>query len=128
MTRNIIANMKLTSQIAAVCPIISVGVGLFGDSSKVAIQFDPAATAPQRQAAQDIVDGFDWSNAALDAWLEAQNPERATVKAQAQQALADIDTYLALVTPSNAQNVAFLRRVGQILKGLIPYVGKLAEG
>ena len=50
--------LALHSQIAAVCPIVGVAVGNLADKTTWRIAFDPAATAPQQQAAQNVVAAF----------------------------------------------------------------------
>jgi hypothetical protein len=55
---------RLHDSVATVCPIISVHVPEIGNSSTVTISFDAAATLPQQTAAQNVVDTFDWSDAA----------------------------------------------------------------
>lgn len=55
---------RLHAAIAAVCPIDGVGPlargGSFGPGS-VRIDYQPQATAAQRQAAQSVLTAFDWS-------------------------------------------------------------------
>lgn len=58
---NGINSARLVSLIEAAAPVVSIKIGIAGQSSSVVITFDPAATVPQRAAAQSIVDGFDWS-------------------------------------------------------------------
>lgn len=63
---------RLQTQVAAVCPIDGVSVGVFGQSASVRIDFQAAATPAQRTAAQGVVDTFDWSQAAQAAFDLAQ--------------------------------------------------------
>src|SRR5688572_28071332 len=85
--------------------------GVSGEQGAVVVQFRPEATAPQQAAAATIVAGFDWSQAAHDAWLEDQRPQRKAIRQAAAGAIADNDTYLALANPNNAQVVAQVRRL-----------------
>lgn len=107
---------RLDSQIRAVCPID--GVARLRDGT-VRIDFRPEATDQQRAAAQAVVDSFDWSQAAQDAWEEDQHPERKALRQAAVQAVADIDTYLAIANPTNAQVVAQVRRLSQYTRSII---------
>jgi hypothetical protein len=65
-------SQRLTEVIVAVCPITGIFVGKDGDSTSVRIDYDPTATAPQQQAAQQALAAFDWSAPAQAAWLNAQ--------------------------------------------------------
>jgi hypothetical protein len=53
-----ISTGALHAAIAAVCPIVGLSLGRLDDRSTWVIDFDPAATAPQRTAAQNIVATF----------------------------------------------------------------------
>jgi chitodextrinase len=50
---------RLHDAIVAVCPIIGVTVADPADKATWAAQFDPAATAQQRTAAQNAINSFD---------------------------------------------------------------------
>jgi hypothetical protein len=50
---------ELHSSIAAICPIRGVSVGDWNDRRTWRVDFDPAATAAQRAAAQSVMDTFD---------------------------------------------------------------------
>lgn len=90
---------RLDALVRAACPAIT-GVSL---STPPRIDFTPEATPQQRTAAQAVVDGFDWSDAAQTAWEEDRKPERKALRAAAAQAVADLDTFLAIPTPTAAQ-------------------------
>jgi hypothetical protein len=87
--------------------------GLYGQQGSIVVQFRPEATAPQQATAATIVAGFDWSQAAHDAWLEDQRPQRKAIRQAAAGAVADNDAYLALANPNNAAVVAQVRRLTQ---------------
>lgn len=110
---------RLHAAVAAVCPIVGIGIGTPGDSATVKIAFAAAATGPQKTAAQAAVNAFDWSQAAEDAWEALQVPDRATLHNAATGALANIDTYLAVPSPTNAQVVAQVRLLSQCVKQVI---------
>lgn len=69
--------IRLDAAVRAAAPIVGVSVGTPGVSASVRVDFDPAATADQRAAAQAVVDGFDWSDAAQAAWELSQSRTRA---------------------------------------------------
>lgn len=98
---------RLTESVAAVSPID----GVSGSQGSIRVDFKPEATASQKSAAQSVVTSFDWSQAAQDAWLADQYPERKSLRQQAAQAIADNDAYLAISGPTNAQVVAQVRRL-----------------
>jgi hypothetical protein len=96
-----------------VCPIHGTS-----GSSPVRVDYTDAATPSERAAAAVVVAAFDFSPAAQAAWEDARRPERTAVRAAA-GAVADIDTYLALGAPSNAQVVAQVRRLSQVVRALV---------
>lgn len=67
---------RLYATVSAVCPL--EGAAITGPTS-ARLDIAPAATTPQRNAAQAALAAFDWSQAAHDAWLTAQ--KRTTAKA-----------------------------------------------
>jgi hypothetical protein len=50
---------ELDQQVRAVCPIFGISCGSLTDKATWRIDFADAATAPQRTAAQAVLDGFD---------------------------------------------------------------------
>jgi hypothetical protein len=64
--------IRLLTAVAAVCPIDGVDIGTFGNKATVTIHFNAAATTPQKTAAQNVVNTFDWSAAAQLAWQNLQ--------------------------------------------------------
>ncbi len=108
---------RLHEIIAAVCPIL--GVDLDAAGNPLGFRPTAAATAQQRSNGQAAFAGADTSQAADDAWLAAQNPDRKNLRDQATQAIVDIDTYLAIASPNNAQVVAQVRRLSQYSRALI---------
>lgn len=118
---------RLLNTLAATCPILSINIGTIGDSSSVTIQYDPAATAAQRASAQSTLASFDWSAAATQAYDDSLNPDRTTLRNQASQAVADINTFLALAAPTNAQVLSMVQKLCQdtraIIKRLVEWDG-----
>lgn len=118
---------RLHVLVSVAAPIEGVSIGTVGDSATVRIAFRPEATAPQRAAAQSVVDGFDWSQAAQDAWEDAQEADLAALRDQAAQAIADITTYLAGADSASAAQVraevkAIDQRQRAIIKALLRLV------
>lgn len=98
----------------AVPAVVDVSITTAGQAATVRV-----FPAEQQAAAQAAINTFDWSPAAHAAWLENQNPERKTLRQAAAQAVADIDAYLALANPTNAQVVAHVRRLSQITRAVV---------
>jgi hypothetical protein len=90
---------RIHAMVSAVCPVDGVGIS----DRLVRIDFADAATGPQRAAAQAVVDAFDWSQAAHDAWLEDQHPERKAIRQAATGAIQANDTFLAIGAPTATQ-------------------------
>ena len=114
--------IRLKDTLLAVCPIVDVSIGNLADKSTWT--FDaPTATDPQKAAAQSVINAFDLSDAAQDAWEEDQLPDRKTLKQAAAQAIADNNAFLALASPTNPQTLAQVKRLTQectaIIKRLI---------
>jgi hypothetical protein len=70
-------------------------------------------------AAQPVIDAFDWSDAAQAAREAEGKPERTGLRAQAAQAIEDLDAFLALTNPTNAQTLAIVRKLCQQNKRII---------
>jgi hypothetical protein len=110
---------RLLEAVRAAAPAVTgLSVGQVGASSTV--QVEPAYAQAQAQA---TINAFDWSQAAHDAWVADQKPERKALRQQAAQAIADNEAYLAVASPSNAQVVAHVRRLteqnNRIIKRLV---------
>lgn len=118
---------RLHQTIAAVCPIDGVAVRTPGDSATVRIDFKASATNAQKTAAAAALTAFDWSDAAQVAWEAAQNPDKDGLVKAAAQAIADNDAFIAIASPSNAQNAAQIkaltRQVNRLIKRTIQLTG-----
>ena len=66
---------KLDAAIKAVCPIDGISIGKPNDKTTWLIQFRPEATAPQRAAAQSVVDAFVWDDSPID-FSDVDNVEK----------------------------------------------------
>lgn len=55
---------RLTAAVLAVCPIVTLSIGVEGQSTSVQITFSASATPSQQIAAQVVVEAFDWSGTA----------------------------------------------------------------
>lgn len=102
---------RLTEAVATACPI--EGMSINATLRSATFRATLAATNQQVAAAQAVIDGFDWSEAAQAAWLATRYPEREGLKAAAAGAVSDNDTFLALASPTNAQVLAQVRRLTQ---------------
>lgn len=60
---------RLHEAVASVAPIVGISVPTAGTSVGVTVAFDASATPQQRANAQAVVDAFDWSESAHNAWL-----------------------------------------------------------
>jgi hypothetical protein len=107
--------IRLHATLAAVCPI----VGVSGEQGSIRVDYAPTATSEQQAAAQAALAAFDWSQAAHDAWVLGLNPERRDLRADAQQAIADNATFLALASPTNAQTLAQVRALTRQMNRVI---------
>jgi hypothetical protein len=110
---------RLHAALRAVCPI----AGVAGEPGDVRIDYEPEATEQEQAAAVAALATFDFSAEADDAWLENENPERKTLRQLAATAVADNDAFLAIVSPTNAQAIAQVKKLAQqntrIIKRLI---------
>jgi len=106
-------------QIASACPIISASIGTIGDSTTVKFQPTPAATTAQKAAAQNLIDTFDWSDTAQQAWEDGLEPSFTDLKTTANTALAAIDAYLTIPAPTAAQIGAEVKAIDQRQKKII---------
>lgn len=100
---------RLDAALRAVCPI----AGVDGEPEAVRIDYAPEATEQERAAALAAVAGFDFSEAADEAWIESQHVERKTLREQAAAAIDANDTFLSIVNPTNAQTLAQVKRLTQ---------------
>lgn len=100
---------------ASVPGVVDVSVGRRGQPGTAKV------LPPQYQAAaQATIDAFDWSEAAQQTWEEDQHPERKSLRQAALQAVADIDTYLAIADSATALQVRTqTKRHAQILRAVI---------
>jgi hypothetical protein len=64
-------------------------------------------------AAQPTINAFDVTEAAETTWIESQEPDLKALKDQAAAATATNTTYLAIGSPTNAQNLAQIRALTQ---------------
>ena len=74
---------RLTAAVSAVCPILSLNIGIEGDPNSVRISFAPSATLGQQISAYAVVAAFDWSATGTASFDTLQ------LREAAQAALAD---------------------------------------
>lgn len=106
---------RLHDTLAAVCPIL----GVSGAQGAIRIDYDASATMEQRDAAVSALAAFVWTQAEQGAWEAARVPERKDLRDQATQAVSDLDAFLALASPSNAQILAVVKKLCQQNKRII---------
>ena len=87
---------RLTAAVLAVCPILSLSIGVEGDSASVRITFSPSATLSQQLAAQAVVTAFDWSATAGTSYETLQL--RAAAKADLVDAAAEFKLVRAVLS------------------------------
>ena len=85
-------------------------VTLTGKAS-ASVSYQSWATDAQRSLGKSLLDEYDWTDDAEKIWQDAQNPDLSTLRNATDQAVADINTYLALPSPTNAQVVAMVSRL-----------------
>lgn len=123
---NLLLAERLQSTIVgAGVAITSLSIGTIGIAASVSVR-----PANLQAAAQATINAFDWSDAATSAWRQARNdtdePDLATLRDQATQAVADINTFLAIANPSNAQIVSEVKAIDVRQRGIIKALGRLA--
>ncbi|MGZ3676633.1 MAG: hypothetical protein ACXVCO_20200, partial [Ktedonobacterales bacterium] len=70
-------HLALHRAIAAACPILGIATADPEDKATWRIDFDPTATQPQREAAQDVLQAFDPSAPAVPLQVTALQARRA---------------------------------------------------
>jgi hypothetical protein len=123
---------RLDQTIRALAPIDGVSIDAFGNSATCRIDFQVAATAPQRTAAQNALTAFDWSDGAETTWEDTQQPDLATLRNAAVGAVQNNNAYVAIadsatniqvrdqvkaLTQQNTQIIKSLGAVIQLLTG-----------
>lgn len=93
---------RLHKDIRAVCPIVGVSIGRLSDKASWRMDFAAEATAPQRAAAQAVVDAFDV--AAVEA---AEQAEQDALDALDAGASADA-AFQAIKTMTGADLATFI--------------------
>jgi len=111
---------RLHAAISSACPgVVGVSVGTAGDPATVRVDFPADATDARKSAALAALAAFDWSDAADAAWREGQAPERKTLRQAAAAAVADLDAFLALAAPTQAQTLAVVKKLAQQNRAII---------
>jgi hypothetical protein len=93
----------------------------------VRIEWATAPTAPQIATANSIIAAWDWSAAADQAARDADEPDLAALRDQATQAVADINAYLAIGSPTQAQAIAEVRAIDLRQRAIIKALGRIVE-
>ena len=101
---------------------LPAGVSCNGDPDRLVSQSDLrlyGLTSVQEVQATAILTTLDWSDAAEAIAIANMNPDRKALRDAASQAVTDNNTFAALVSPSNAQVVAQVKRLTQQSTALI---------
>lgn len=94
--------------------ITGVSIGVPGNKATYLVSPESA-----QAAAQPTIDAFDDSAVAQAAWEAARVPERKDIRDQAAQAIADLDAFLALSSPTNPQILAVIKKLCRQNKRII---------
>lgn len=108
---------------AAAVPVVTV--------RQVGGQLEPvyadSATPEQIAEGDAIVAAFDSSDAAEQARQDAKQPEKTTLRNRAAEAVSDNNTFMALVSPTNAQTLAQVKRLTEQNTAIIRRLVQLSE-
>jgi hypothetical protein len=115
--------IRLYKTINLVCPI----EGVSGQQGDIRIDFKVEATAQERTAAQNVIDNFDWSEATHAQWELDQDPDRKNLLALANTFIQQTIDYQAIVSPTNAQAIAFTKQAARGLELITKYLKKTAS-
>lgn len=110
---------QLDVNIRAVCPIFGVSMVDPANTATWVIDFDPAATDAQKQAAQNVITNWATISAQQAAAQAALDSNKATIQNQAQTALTNLRAYIALTSPTAAQTTAAVQLIAKVCVGLI---------
>lgn len=113
-------------------PIDTVDISaekLNGEPALVRRTYMRGATTEQIAAGDAIIAAFDWSAAAQQAWEDAQQPERAGLRDNAQAAVEAIDAYLQIADTATAAQVRQqVKALSQITRRVVTRLVQLSEG
>lgn len=112
--------------VAAGLPVVGVALDVNNVVLRIDTVNDIPFTAQQQTQANSIIAAFDFSDAANAAFIQGLEPDLQTLRQQAVQAVADINTFLAIASPTNAQVVAEVRAIDQRLRAIIKAVARIA--
>lgn len=115
----------LVALVAAGVPAIGVAILDANNNVRIDTQGDVPLTSQQQAQANAVIAGFDFSDAANVAFQQAQEPLLQTLRQQAAQAIQDINTFLAIATPTNAQAIAEIQAIDRRQKAIIQAIGRL---
>ncbi len=88
--------------------------------------FMPWASAEEVQRGLSLIASFDWSDAAQQAWEDALDPKKGSLRQQAAGAVDQIDQFLAVADTATAAQVrAAVKGLAQVTRAIILRVGEL---
>ena len=86
---------QLHAEIEAVCPIQGVSIGKVDDKKTWKVHYADLATQEQKDAAQAVINAFDWAAAEAEAEEEAKIKQEAMLKAAKDLAVTKGKTAIA---------------------------------
>jgi hypothetical protein len=101
-------------------------VGVDGTVQDVDVTYDPPPTVQQQAAVEAAIASFDWSDAADVAWLKNLNPERETLREQAEQALNRLDQIINAANPT-VVNLQAITQISNAVKDNSLYLKHLIK-
>lgn len=117
MRHSALANLH--GAVAAVCPIGGVSIGDLNDRSTWRIDFSPDATAPQKAAAQNVLDTFDINApTSEDVRVKTLNDDAQVIDLIAKlktMSAAEVDTFFTNNVITAAQAIGVLKAVVKVL-------------
>lgn len=96
---------RLHKDIEAVCPITGIAVDEFGVSASVRFQATDVATKEQLEAAQAVVDSFDWSEDAQKVYEDVLQADVKKIAEEKSQMLAEMDAYAAIADKATIEEM-----------------------
>lgn len=106
--------LRLHRAVAFVCPKIhGISVGEWGNPLSVRIDFFQDATPLERTQAENAVRSFDWSQAAEDDWVQAQ--DKATARGGLQGGSPEFRLLRAILKDSVAQRQVMQSKINEVV-------------
>jgi len=105
--------------VAAGIPIVTVR----RTGNVATVVYGAAATPAQKTQGDNVASGWDWSATAQQAADDAREPDGAAIRTNAANAIAANSAYIALVSPTTAQQTAQIKALtqqnNQVIKAIL---------